>query len=156
MAMTKNDILRRLSYVFDYNEAQMTDIFAEGGLVVLPEQLKNWLKSDEDPGFVLCDGKDLESFLNGLINHKRGKKDGPPPKAEAELSNNVVFRKIKIACNLQADQIMEMLAWAEVELSKHELSAFFRATKHKHYRACKDDVLLKFLGGLQHYLSKER
>lgn len=44
---------------------------------------------------------------------------------------------------------MAILALADVIISKHELSAFFRKTDHKHYRDCKDQILRNFLKGLQ-------
>ena len=37
----------------------------------------------------------------------------------------------------------------EVDISKHELSAFFRKPTHKNFRACQDQVLRKFLKGMQ-------
>ena len=57
--------------------------------------------------------------------------------------------KLKIALNLQADDILEMLQLADFKISKHELSAFFRKADHKHYRKCQDQVLRHFLKGLQ-------
>jgi len=41
------------------------------------------------------------------------------------------------------------LALADLKISKHELSAFFRRPDHKHYRTCKDQILRNFLKGLQ-------
>jgi len=38
---------------------------------------------------------------------------------------------------------------ADFRLSKHELSAFFRKPGHKNFRECNDQVLRKFLQGLQ-------
>jgi uncharacterized protein YehS (DUF1456 family) len=51
--------------------------------------------------------------------------------------------------NLQAEEILEILALAKVKISKHELSAFFRAPGHNHYRECNDQMLRNFLKGLQ-------
>ena len=45
--------------------------------------------------------------------------------------------------------MLETLKLADVRISKHELSAFFRKVGHKHYRECKDQVLRNFLKGLQ-------
>ena len=64
------------------------------------------------------------------------------------MAHETLFR-INIACNLKADEVLDLLARAGVELSRHELSAFFRAADHKHYRACKDEVLMSFLRALQ-------
>ena len=57
--------------------------------------------------------------------------------------------KLKIALNLQADDVINILKLTNVTLSKHELSAFFRKLGHKHYRECKNQMLRNFLKGLQ-------
>jgi uncharacterized protein YehS (DUF1456 family) len=116
---------------------------------VTREQLSGWLKKEEDPEFQKCSDTNLAVFLNGLINEKRGKKEGEQPKPEQRLSNNIVFRKLKIALDLKAEEILEILALTDINISKHELSAFFRKADHKHYRECKDQVLRNFLNGLR-------
>jgi uncharacterized protein YehS (DUF1456 family) len=65
------------------------------------------------------------------------------------LINNIVFTKVKIALNLKAEEILELLASADMVISKHDLSALFRKPGHKHYRECKDQILRNFLRGLQ-------
>ena len=84
-----------------------------------------------------------------MINDKRGKREGPQPEPEKSLSNNAVFMKLKIALNLKADDVIKILYLAGVKISKHELSAFFRRSDHKHYRECKNQMLRNFLRGLQ-------
>ena len=42
-----------------------------------------------------------------------------------------------------------ILALGSHRISKHELSAFFRKPDHRQYRKCQDQVLRKFLRGLQ-------
>lgn len=147
--MNSNDILRRLRFVFDYDDSKMIAIFAHCGHEVTRAELSNWLKKDDDPEFETCNDLILATFLNGLIIEKRGKKDGDQPKAEKRLSNNLIFMKLKIALNLKAEDVLEILALADFSLSKHELSAFFRKPGHKHYRECKNQVLRNFLNGLQ-------
>ena len=66
-----------------------------------------------------------------------------------KLSNNAILMKLKIALKLQADDILAMLELAGFALSAHELSSFFRRPGHKNFRECKDQVLRKFLTGLQ-------
>jgi len=147
--MTNNDTLRRVRYIFDYDDSQMLGVFAQVDHEVSREQLSNWLKKDDDADFESCSDTDLARFLNGLIIEKRGKKDGPQAKPEERLSNNMVFLKLKIALDLQAEDVLSVLELAEVRISKHELSAFFRKPGHKNYRECKDQVLRNFLAGLQ-------
>ncbi|MFT5445633.1 MAG: hypothetical protein ACI9DC_000794 [Gammaproteobacteria bacterium] len=149
ISMTNNDTLRRVRYIFDYDDSQMLAVFAQADHAVSREQLSNWLKKDEDPDYNACADPDLARFLNGFIIEKRGKKDGPQAKSEERLSNNMVFLKLKIALDLQAEDVLSLLQRAEMSISKHELSAFFRKPGHKNYRECKDQVLRNFLAGLQ-------
>ncbi|WP_320167138.1 DUF1456 family protein [Methylophaga sp.] len=147
--MTNNDVLRRIRYILDLNDSMMINVFAQADIDVSREQVSQWLKRDDDPDYESLNDKQMATFLNGLINHLRGKKEGEQPKPEKSLNNNIILRKLKIAFNLQSDEILAVLQLEGFSLSKHELSAFFRKPDHKHYRACKDQVLRNFLQGLQ-------
>ncbi|MDX1343043.1 MAG: DUF1456 family protein [Reinekea sp.] len=150
--MTNNDILRRLRYTLNITNQQMMDLYALGGLPVDENKVITWLKRDDDEGYKSCPDKAFAHFLNGLIIHKRGPQEGGVPEAEDELTNNIVLRKLKIAFNLQAEDILAILEEVDFRLSKSELSAFFRKPTHKNFRECKDQVLRNFLTGLQHRL----
>lgn len=147
--MNNNDVLRRIRYTFNFDDTKMIDIFALGGIEVTRAQISDWLKKEDDPDYQACADVQLATFLNGLIVDKRGRKDGPQPEPETSLTNNIIFRKLKIALNLQADDVLGLIKKADFSMSKHELSAFFRKPDHKHYRKCKDQVLRYFLKGLQ-------
>ena len=147
--MTNNDVLRRIRYIFDFNDAKMIKIFGLGEHQVTREQISDWLKKEEDPAYQNCSDVLLAVFLNGLIIDKRGKKEGPQPEPEKRLNNNIIFRKLKIALNLKDDDILELMSLAGLHISKPALSAFFRKTGHKHYRLCKDQILRNFLKGVQ-------
>ncbi len=147
--MNNNDVFRRVCHVFNLNDKRMMKIFALADLKVDREQVCNWRKKDEDIQFENLGGKDLAIFLNGFINYKRGKKDGPQPQPEKFVNNNIVFRKLKIALDLKAEDVIEILELAKYKISKPELSSFFRKSDHKHYRECKDQILRNFLKGLQ-------
>ena len=147
--MTNNDILRRLRYAFDFSDSKMMAIFALADCEVTREEISDWLKKDDDPAFKECTDTQLAIFLNGLIIDRRGKKEGASPAPEKRINNNIIFRKLKIALDLKSDDILEILALTEVSISNHELSAFFRKPKHKHSRACKDQILRKFIEGVQ-------
>ena len=147
--MTNNDILRRIRYAFDFSDPKVIEIFELADLKITKEQILNWLKKDDDPDYEELTDIQLASFLNGLISEKRGKKDGFQPVPEKRMTNNIIFRKLKNALDLKAEDVLEILALADFELSKHELSAFFRKPGHKHYRECKEQVLRNFLQGLQ-------
>lgn len=147
--MTNNDVLRRIRYIFDYSDSKMMAIFGLAHLDVNRAQLSDWLKKEDDPAYRNCTDMQLAIFLNGLIIDRRGQKEGPQPEPEKRLTNNIIFRKLKIALDLKAEEVLEILGLANVQISKHELSAFFRKPDHKHFRPCKDQVLRNFLKGMQ-------
>ncbi|MBN2808227.1 MAG: DUF1456 family protein [Deltaproteobacteria bacterium] len=147
--MTNNDLLRRIRYIFDFKDAKMVAVFALTGQQISREQISNWLRKDDDPAFEKCSDTDLSFFLNGLISDLRGKQEGVSVAPESELNNNIIFRKLKIALDLKADDIVEIMRQSKVNISKHELSAFFRKPGHRHYRDCLDQILRNFLNGLQ-------
>ncbi len=147
--MTNNDVLRRIRYTFNFDDTKVIAIFGLGGTEVTRAEISDWLKKEGDPDHKPCSDVKLAAFLNGLIIEKRGPRDGPQPEPETSLTNNIIFRKLKIALNLQADEILALIKQADFSMSKHELSALFRKTDHKHYRKCKDQVLRYFLKGVQ-------
>jgi len=147
--VTNNDTLRRLRYIFDFNDSKMIILFGLADLEVTRGQVSDWLKREDDPDYKNCTDTQLAIFLNGLIIDKRGKREGPQPKPEKRLTNNIIFRKIKIALDLKADDVLEIMALANLRISKHELSAFFRKPDQKQYRECKDQILRNFLKGVQ-------
>jgi uncharacterized protein YehS (DUF1456 family) len=147
--MTNNDILRQIRYAFDLNDPKMIDIFSLGGQQVTRSEICDWLKKEDDPDYVGLNDFQLAIFLNGFINEKRGKKDGEQSLPENRLNNNIIFRKLKIALNLNDKDILETLELADIRISKHELSAFFRDPDQRQYRQCNDQILRNFLRGLQ-------
>lgn len=149
--MINNDVLRRVRYIFDFSDPAMLAMFELGGYKASKEELKSWLAKEEELGFSLCEDVRLAQFLNGLIIHKRGPKDDATPVAEASLNNNMILRKLKIALNLQANDLIGILKMVGFNLSKHELSAFFRRPDHKNYRPCLDQLLRNVLDGMEKF-----
>jgi uncharacterized protein YehS (DUF1456 family) len=146
--MENNDILRRTRYALDLNDSKMLEIFSLGGIKASRKEISRWIKKDLDPDYVALPDFQLAAFLNGLIINKRGKKEGPQPIPEKQLNNNIILRKFKIALNLKDEDILGLLKLAGLEISKHELSAFFRKPGQEQYRECKDQVLRNFLRGM--------
>jgi len=147
--MINNEILRRISNVFDFNDEKIIAIFELNQCTLSAAQLDNIFKPANDANYKELLDVELASFLNGLIIEKRGKKDGPQRQAESELTNNIIFNKLKISLALKADEVISVLELAELSLGKYELSAFFRNVNHKHYKDCSDQVLSTFLKGLK-------
>ena len=153
--MINNDVLRRIRNTFLYNDAQIVAIFAQAEHAVSMEQAANWLENNNKPDYQFIPDPDLAAFLNGFINFKRGKKDGPQAKPEEELNPNIIFRKLKIAFNLQAEDVLAILATEDLELTKRELSAFFRNPDHKHYKKCHEAICWAFVKSLKAKFGEE-
>ncbi|MCL4155896.1 UNVERIFIED_CONTAM: hypothetical protein GTU68_053449 [Idotea baltica] len=151
--MTNNDILRRMRYIFDFDDSAMISLFALAGHEVSRSEVSDWLKKDDDPSFQMCSDALLAIFLDGVIIDMRGEKEGEqvakPVKLEGRLTNNMILRKLRIALDLKANDMLKILTSVNFIISKHELSAFFRKVGHKHYRECKNQILRNFLNGLQ-------
>jgi len=147
--MTKNDVFRQLRYILNFNDEKMVDIFKLADLDVTTAQVKSWLSKEGHHNFVDIEDVQLATFLNGLINEMRGKREGPQPIPEEILTNNGILRKLKIAYNLKANEMLDVFELADMHLSKHELSAFFRKPGQSQYRVCQNQFLRNFLYGLQ-------
>lgn len=153
--MTNNDILRRIRFIFDFNDTNMIEIFGLAGVQVTREQVISWLQKVTERKFEKCSDSQLAAFLNGFIIFRRGAKEGAQPEPEQKITNNIILRKLKIALDLQAEDMMEILAMNNIQISKHELSALFRKPGHKHYRECSDDLLHAFLNEAQMLYSRD-
>ncbi len=146
--MDNNDIFRRIRYIFDYDDSKMIELFELASQRVRRTEVCNWLKKEDDPGYQELTDKQLAIFLNGLIIDKRGKREGPQPVPENQLTNNIILRKLKIALDLTTDDILILFMEIDKRISEHELSAFLRNPIHKKYRPCNDQYLRNFLNGL--------
>ena len=147
--MTKNSILRKIKETFGFSHAGLVTIFAGAEHKVSEEDVVDWLRREEDPAYKPLYDDELAVFLNGLIIENRGKKEGPVPKPERILTNNIILKKLQIAFKLQADEIIGIWDTADVMVTKYELSAFMRKPDHKHYRPVRDRLLRDFLKGLR-------
>jgi uncharacterized protein YehS (DUF1456 family) len=147
--MINNDVMRRVRYIFDFNDTKMVEIFAQADYPATVAQLHTWLRKDDDPAFVELTDLQFSLFLNGLINMNRGKREGVEAPVERKLTNNIIFMKLKIALNMQAEAVLEAMDLSGFKISKHELSAFFRKPENRQYRACNDQIMRNFLKGLQ-------
>ncbi len=148
--MTNNDILRRIRFALDLNDGQMVEAFGKGGAKLSQEEVVANMAKDGEPNAVECSDALLGQFLDGLILEKRGprKEGSPAPKPVSELTNNMIFKKLRIALSMQEKDVLSTLAAGGQKLSKGELTALFRNPEHKHYRTCGDQILRNFLNGM--------
>jgi len=98
-----------------------------------------------------CSNEQMRCVLEGLILSKRGpRQDGEPPSLdERDISNNEVLKKLRIAFNLQQDDMQMKFEKGGAKLSRGEFSGLFRKPGSKNFRACSDELLVQFLNGLQ-------
>jgi len=148
--MTKNDIFRRLRYAMDLNNQTVVEIFRLSGLKIGQSDITALVKKEDEEGYEECSDLVLGAFLDGLIALKRGKREGEPEQAKqaAELTNNDILKKIRIALALKEDEMLAVFRLANFPVSKSELSAVFRAHGHENYKPCGDQMLRNFLKGL--------
>ncbi|MGG2093966.1 DUF1456 family protein [Bacillus sp. S13(2024)] len=170
MAMSNNDILKRVRYAMDIKDTDMVEIFKLGGMEVTKEEVVDMLtkvkKSPqheaenadvvEDDYVLTCDMMMLESFLNGFITLKRGKQDPKPgqparqamPLQSNESANNLLLKKMKIALSLTSEDVLDILDSVGVKVTKGELGALLRKKGHKNYKECGDRYARNFVKGL--------
>ncbi len=147
--MSNNDILKSLRYTLNVSDPQMLEMFNSVGIEVATSELTDWFRKEDDILYRPIYDIKLAAFLNATIVLKRGKKEGVEIINEKKLNNNLILRKLRIAFNLKDDEMLEILKLVDFEISKHELSAFFRKPGQNQYRVCKDQILRKFIMGLQ-------
>lgn len=149
--MINNDILRQLRYALNIDDSTMIEIFKLADHEIERTNLTGLLKKEDEEGFVNCGDAVLGYFLDGLILHKRGRKENKPGEtriSDSRLTNNAILKKLRIALELKEDDMLLILKLAEVDMSKSELTALFRKEGHKNYKECGDQFLRKFLKGL--------
>lgn len=64
------------------------------------------------------------------------------------MSNNDVMKKLRVALQLNDDEIVKILQLADFKITKSELGAIFRKEDHPNYKPCGDQILRNFLNGL--------
>ena len=129
----------------------MLEIFRLSGHALEPSLLADFLKKEDEKGYRECNDTVMGLFLDGLIVLKRGKRETGPgllKKTDTPLNNNTLLKKLRIALELQEEDMLGILRLAGVELSKSELSALFRKEGSRNFKECGDQFLRSFLNGL--------
>jgi uncharacterized protein YehS (DUF1456 family) len=149
--MNNNELLRSIREALKLDDATMIQIFKEAGREVAQSTVASFLKTEQEDNYIPCANPIMGFFLDGLIIHNRGPKEGSAPAAAApiaELGNNTVLKKLRIALDLKEEDLVGIFKLGGVVLTKHEITALFRKEGHKHYNQCDDLLLRKFLKGV--------
>lgn len=67
------------------------------------------------------------------------------------MSNNDIFKKLRVALELTNDDIIKIMALVNFKVSKSELGDIFRKDDHPNFKKCGDQILRNFLNGLVIY-----
>lgn len=67
------------------------------------------------------------------------------------MSNNDIFKKLRVALQLNNDDIIMIMGLVNFKITKSELGAFFRNEDHPNFKPCGDQILRNFLNGLVIY-----
>ena len=147
--MTNNDTLRRLRYALNIDDANVAKTMALTGRATTADEVVNWLKREDEPGYAEMSPTLLCRFLDGLIIDRRGPHpSGKAPEPLEFLSNNEILKKLRIALELKEVDMLAIFKRVEFTVTKAELGAFFRKEGHRNFRKCPEQVLKKFIKGL--------
>jgi len=149
--MTYNDMLRTLRYALNMSDTAMMEIINLSGHALEPFDLAGLLKKEDERGYRICSDAVLGWFLDGLITRNRGKREIVPDQVKgpaAPLNNNAILKKLRIALELDEENMLGIMKLANINVSRSELTALFRKKEHKNYKECGDQFLRSFLKGL--------
>ena len=141
--MENNEILQAIYSALELTEEDIVALLEHGGVEPMPASGAGLLSA--------CSNEQLRGFLEGLILAERGpRSDGKQPVIDDQkMSNNEVLKKLRIAFNLQHEDMLLIFEEGGVTLTASELGALFRKPGNKHFRDCSDAQLLQFIGGFQ-------
>jgi len=149
--MTNNEVMKSVRYTLEIKNKAVVKLIKDGGVELGVLDVVDLLKNEEDEGYVACPAEAIHAFLDGLILKRRGPSDGPAKEfSTATINNNMILRKLRIAFEMRDTDMIVTMNSVGFSVSKGEISALFRAPKHKHFMQCGDQFLRYFLKGLTH------
>jgi len=158
MALSNNDTLRRLRYSLNLRDPQLERIFSLSGRPLDRLTIDRYMKREGEDEWLECPDEVLSDFLDGLILLFRGPKPrtepAPKPERSKGLSNNDILKKLRIALELQEEDLIAVMERSGMKVSPSEINALFRKKDHRNYKPCGDQFLRNFLTGLEGYGSK--
>ncbi len=160
--MNYNDVLRRLRFALDLEDAVVIDMFARSGHEIGPDALAALLMKEGHVGFVACSSELLQAFLDTLILDRRGPRSAATAPADGEeaspteLTYNEILKKVRIALDLKEDDVLAAITRGDGKVTRPHLRALFRNPSHKNFRACDEELLHAFLNGLTRTMRNKR
>ncbi|SFZ98714.1 hypothetical protein MNB_SV-5-377 [hydrothermal vent metagenome] len=149
--MDTNEILFKIQKALNLTNSDILKAYELESYDMSNEELSSILVKRQDKSFKVCSYEQLGVFLDGLITLKRGESPKKPEDEIVELTNNLILKKLRIALELKEPETEIIFSLGELELSKQELKSLFRKESHKNFKVCTDEMLLKFLDGLDEF-----
>jgi uncharacterized protein YehS (DUF1456 family) len=151
--MNSNDVMKRLRYALNITDLKVIEMFKLVDYEITHDELESIFKTEEEAGYVECGDELMGKFLDALVISRRGVRaeagaGESPATGRRRIGNNDILKRLRIALELKDDDIIGIMRRAGVEISKSEVSALFRKSKHPNYRPCGDQFLRNFLVGL--------
>jgi len=149
--VNNNHTLDKLRDVLKLTDTNVIECFTLAGHPLSPEEQAGLHSEAKGAARIALSDALLTSFLDGLIIARRGPRPsgGASPEPAAELTNNMILKKIRIALNLYEKDMLKLFVAGGKPLSNGELRVLFRKSTHKHYKACDDQLLSAFLDGIK-------
>ena len=82
MALTNNDILKKLRVALQLRDENIVEILALVDFKISKSELGAFFRRADHPKYMELEDQILRNFLNGLVIHLRGPRDEPAKKAE--------------------------------------------------------------------------
>lgn len=152
--MTNNFILTSIMSAIDLDKVAVLKAYRMVDKKITEDDVDDILREPSDEKFILLSDEGFELFLNGLIAYKRGPSDKKAKKQKTYFSNNIILKKLKIALDLKDEDIIQIFANDGLEITKSQLTAYFRRDGHVNYRKCSDVLLKRFINGCKDYKIK--
>lgn len=149
--MTNNYTLKSIMTAIDLDKVAVLKAYKLVDKKITQDDVDDILRDEDNEKFILLSDEGFELFLNGLIAYKRGPSDKKAKKQKIYFSNNIVLKKLKIALDLKDEDIVQIFANDGLEITKSQLSAYFRRDGHINYRKCSDILLKRFIKGCNNY-----
>lgn len=91
MEYRNNFVLRKLRYALNLRERDIKDIFELDSYKIEESIITQYMDKEDSPLFKELSDDVLERFLNGLITHKRGKKEDTAYASKREKPKKILM-----------------------------------------------------------------
>lgn len=88
MALTNNDILKKLRVALKMRDDDIVDVLGLVDFRISKGEVGNFCRNEEHPKFVKLKDQVLRNFLNGLIIYKRGPREDKRPKPDTPTTDH--------------------------------------------------------------------